>query len=168
MQAPATAPQSTSKSHTLTIDGMTGDVCVQSVTGALQSVPGVTTQSVKVGSAVISCDAAACTAACAAIGKAGFKAREASPGTDVKAADKSPKNAMDKTADTDTDDHTDSSTMSKNAIDETADDDTDESTDSSKTLKNGSKGSTNGQQSKGIASATIQPNKTFPAPAKSH
>lgn len=146
MQTPATAAQSSSNSHSLTIDGMTGDACVKSVTGALKGVPGVTTQSVKVGSATITCDAAACTAACDAIGKAGYTAREATPGTDVKAADKSP----------------------KNAIDETAGDDTDEPTDSNTTPKNGSKSSTNGQHEKGIAAATSLPNKTFPAPAKSH
>lgn len=66
----------TLSNHTLEIDGMTGDACVQKVTGALKGVAGVTTQSVKVGSATISADGQGCTAACAAIGKAGYKARD--------------------------------------------------------------------------------------------
>lgn len=66
----------TMTNRTLQIDGMTGDVCVQKVTSALKGVPGVETQSVKVGSASIGADQAGCDAACAAIGTAGFKARE--------------------------------------------------------------------------------------------
>lgn len=62
--------------RTLNIDGMSGDACVNKVTGALKDVQGVTTQSVKVGSAVIGADNHGCTAACNAIGSAGFKAHE--------------------------------------------------------------------------------------------
>ena len=66
----------TMTTRTLDIDGMSGDTCVQKVTGALKGVHGVTTQSVKVGAATIGSDQAGCTAACAAIGTAGFKSRE--------------------------------------------------------------------------------------------
>lgn len=62
--------------RTLDIDGMSGDTCVQKVTGALKNVQGVTTQSVKVGAATIGSDQAGCTAACTALGTAGFKSRE--------------------------------------------------------------------------------------------
>lgn len=64
------------ESHTLEIDGMTGDACVTKVTGALKNVQGVTTRSVKVGSATITSDQKACAAACSAITNAGYKARE--------------------------------------------------------------------------------------------
>lgn len=60
----------------LEIDGMSGDACVQKVTGALKGVHGVSTQSVKVGGARIQADQAGCTAACAAIDSAGYKVRE--------------------------------------------------------------------------------------------
>lgn len=63
-------------SRTLHIDGMKGEACVQKVTGALKGVEGVTTHSVKVGSANIKSDKAGCDASCAAIGGAGFKAHE--------------------------------------------------------------------------------------------
>lgn len=66
----------TTTTRTLEIDGMSGDACVQEVTGALKSVHGVTTQSVKVGAATIRADQAGCTAACAAIGAAGYPTRE--------------------------------------------------------------------------------------------
>jgi len=62
--------------RTLQIDGMTGDACVQKVTGALKSVHGVSTQSVKVGGATIGADQTGCNAACAAIDSVGFKSRE--------------------------------------------------------------------------------------------
>ncbi len=62
--------------RTLTVDGMTGDACVQKVTGALKNVANVTTQSVKVGTANITADQAGCTAACSAVEGAGFKCRE--------------------------------------------------------------------------------------------
>jgi copper chaperone CopZ len=63
--------------HNLKIDGMTGEACVNKVEGALKHVKGVAIDSVKVGSASIKSDAAACTAACTAIGNAGYKAHEA-------------------------------------------------------------------------------------------
>lgn len=66
----------TLSNRTLKIDGMTGDVCVQKVTDALKGVPGVKTESVKVGCATIGADQAGCNAACGALGKAGFKAHE--------------------------------------------------------------------------------------------
>lgn len=66
----------TSTTRTLNINGMHGDACVQKVTGALKAVQGVTTQSVKVGSATIGADQGGCDAACSAIGKAGYKANE--------------------------------------------------------------------------------------------
>ena len=66
--------------RTLEIDGMTGDACVQKVTGALRGVNNVTTRSVKVGGATIGADQVGSSAACAAIGTAGFKAREGAAG----------------------------------------------------------------------------------------
>lgn len=69
---------SATATRTLDINGMSGDTCVQKVTGALKGVHGVTTQSVKVGSATISADKVGCDAACSAIDKAGYKAHEAS------------------------------------------------------------------------------------------
>jgi copper chaperone CopZ len=66
----------TIRTRTIEIDGMTGDACVQKVTGALKGVHGVTTQSVKVGCATIGADQTGCNAACSAIGNAGFKSRE--------------------------------------------------------------------------------------------
>jgi len=63
----ATAPRN------LKIDGMTGDTCVQKVKTALGTVSGVTTNSVQVGSAAITCDQAQCDAASAAVSTAGFK-----------------------------------------------------------------------------------------------
>lgn len=62
--------------RTLEIDGMTGDACIQKVTGVLKNVAGVSTQSVKVGAAHIGADQAGCNAARAALGVAGFKSRE--------------------------------------------------------------------------------------------
>lgn len=66
----------TATTRTLKIDGMSGDACVKKVSGALKEVRDVTTQSVKVGSATIGSDEAGCAAACAAIGRAGFKAHQ--------------------------------------------------------------------------------------------
>ncbi len=71
---------STATTRTLEIDGMSGDACVQKVTGALKSVQGVTTQSVKVGAATIQADQAACDAACATLGRAGHQSREGGAG----------------------------------------------------------------------------------------
>lgn len=65
-----------SATRTLQIDNMTGDACVQKVTGALKGVQGVTTQSVKMGHARIESDQPACDAACIAIGKVGYPTRE--------------------------------------------------------------------------------------------
>ena len=62
--------------RTLEIKGMTGDACVQKVTGALKGVRGVFTKSVNVGTATIGADQSACDAACVAIGTAGFSAQE--------------------------------------------------------------------------------------------
>ncbi len=62
--------------NTLSINGMTGDACVEKVKTALKGCPGVTTQSVNVGSATINADPAGCTAACAAIKSAGFEAKQ--------------------------------------------------------------------------------------------
>lgn len=67
----------TTNNKTLEIKGMNGADCVQKVTGALNGVVGVNTQSVSVGSASITCDGQAkLDEACAAIKTAGFKARE--------------------------------------------------------------------------------------------
>ncbi len=66
----------TSTVHNLDIEGMTGEVCIKEVTGALTGVPGVSIQNVKVGTAAITCDQDACTAACAAVETAGYKCRE--------------------------------------------------------------------------------------------
>jgi len=63
----ATAPR------TLKIDGMTGDACVQKVKTALGTVSGVTTDSVQVGSASITCEQSQCEAASAAVNTAGYK-----------------------------------------------------------------------------------------------
>lgn len=67
---------SQSQTRTLEIDGMTGDVCVKKVTDALKAIPGVETQSVKVGAATIKCDKTACDAACAGIKAAGYTSHE--------------------------------------------------------------------------------------------
>ncbi len=67
-----------SNKRTLTIDGMTGDACVQKVRTALNGVAGVATESVKVGSCTILCaQPAQCDAACAAIEAAGYHAVDA-------------------------------------------------------------------------------------------
>jgi hypothetical protein len=61
---------------TLEIDGMKGDLCVHKVTGALNGVRSVVTQSVTVGEATIEADEAGCSLACAAIKSAGYPAGE--------------------------------------------------------------------------------------------
>lgn len=76
----------TSMTRNIQIDNMTGDPCVQKVTGALKGVNGVTTQSVKVGHARIEADQSACDAACAAIGKVGYPGREMTGGDQSGAA----------------------------------------------------------------------------------
>lgn len=68
----------TNTTRTLKIDGMSGDACVKKVTAALRDVPGVSTQSVSVGSATFKGDESACDAACAAIDAAGYKSRKES------------------------------------------------------------------------------------------
>lgn len=63
------------KTRTLKIDGMKGDMCVGKVKTALGSVEGVKTKSVTLGSAVIECDEPTQSkAACDAIKNAGFTA----------------------------------------------------------------------------------------------
>ena len=62
-------------STSIAIEGMSCGHCVQQVSKALQSVPGVTVEAVTVGSARIGAtDASASRAAVAAIEKAGYKA----------------------------------------------------------------------------------------------
>ncbi len=63
--------------RTIEIDGMSGDACVKKVTSALKDVRGVSNASVTVGEATMKIDQAGCEAACAAIGKAGYKANAA-------------------------------------------------------------------------------------------
>jgi copper chaperone CopZ len=65
------------QTRNLKIDGMSGDACVKKVTSALNDVENVTTQSVRVGSAVISADTRGCDAACAGVTAAGFPTHEA-------------------------------------------------------------------------------------------
>lgn len=71
--------------HTLAIDGMSGDTCVKKVTTALKAVPNVSTDSVKVGSAVIGADQRGCDAACAAVTSVGYKASEDTSAHDASA-----------------------------------------------------------------------------------
>lgn len=71
----------TTTNRTIEIDGMTGDACITKANAALKGVAGVTTQSVKVGSAAINADDAGFNAACAALGGAGFKVRAAAHAT---------------------------------------------------------------------------------------
>ena len=70
-------------SRSLQIDDMKGEACVQKVTGTLQGVPGVKTESVSVGVATIVCDPLGSTAACTALGKAGYPSRETPSTQDV-------------------------------------------------------------------------------------
>lgn len=75
----ATASTNTPAASTtrdLKIDNMHGDSCVNKVTTALKGVAGVTTRSVKVGSATISADDTATKAACTAVTNAGYKCIE--------------------------------------------------------------------------------------------
>jgi len=68
----------TTNTHTIDINGMSGETCVQKVKTALDGVDGVTTDSVRVGKAMIHCDTSTqCAAACSAINAAGYKAKEA-------------------------------------------------------------------------------------------
>ncbi len=66
----------TSMTRNLQIDNMTGQACVEKVTGALKGGHGVTTHSVEVGHAKIGANQSACDAACTAVGTAGYPARE--------------------------------------------------------------------------------------------
>ena len=87
----ATETQSTTR--TLEIDGMNGDACVKRVTGALNEVKDITTQSVKVGCATIRANQAGCDAACAAVTQAGYTVQEGLPtGKDHSASCVNPKN----------------------------------------------------------------------------
>jgi copper chaperone CopZ len=78
--------------HTLAIDGMSGDTCVTNVKSALHSVPTVKTQSVNIGSAVIDADQQGCEAACVAISGAGYRATE---NMSQKPGDKKPMSAVE-------------------------------------------------------------------------
>lgn len=72
--------------RSLAIDGMTGDACVQKVTGALLGASGVTVPAVTVGAATFDADQNGFNAARAAIGKAGYKTHDpavAAPTTDA-------------------------------------------------------------------------------------
>ncbi|MFZ4575353.1 MAG: heavy-metal-associated domain-containing protein [Phycisphaerales bacterium] len=75
MNTTATLPN-VSTNRTISIDGMSGDGCVQKVKAALAGVTGVTSPSVKVGSATFGADQTAFNAARSAISAAGFKCRE--------------------------------------------------------------------------------------------
>ena len=85
---------------TLNIDGMTGHVCVAAVKDALKGVEGVETRSVKIGTAEITTDDRGCKAACAAIGRAGYKASENNSG-DVQTSDAQSGRGGDRDADRD-------------------------------------------------------------------
>ena len=78
----------TNTTRRLDLEGMTGDDCVQEVTTALKGVPNVTTQSVKVGSAIIGTDQTGCDAACSAINGAGYKACEAGRSAGINGANR--------------------------------------------------------------------------------
>ena len=67
-------------SHTIAIDGMSGEECIKKVVAAIKTVPNVRSTNVSVGAATISADAAGCKSACEAIGRAGFKSHEANKG----------------------------------------------------------------------------------------
>lgn len=62
--------------RTLKIEGMSGNACLKSVHGTLGKVDGVTTESVKLGTATIACTESAAKEACSALSSAGYKARE--------------------------------------------------------------------------------------------
>lgn len=65
-----------SRSRSIKVDGMTGDTCVQKVSGALKGVDGVTTKSVTVGSVTIEADRDGYAAACSSIKAAGYKVQD--------------------------------------------------------------------------------------------
>lgn len=71
-----TTDSDNAQSRTIKVDGMTGDVCVQKVSGALKDVEGVTTKSVTVGSVTIEADRDGYAAACKAIKDAGYKVQD--------------------------------------------------------------------------------------------
>lgn len=67
-------------SLTLTIDGMSCGHCVQAVTRALESTPGISVRSVAVGTAQVDASGpTSAAAALAAIGRAGYQARVSEP-----------------------------------------------------------------------------------------
>ncbi|MBX9736579.1 MAG: heavy-metal-associated domain-containing protein [Phycisphaerales bacterium] len=76
--------------RSLTIDGMTGDACVAKVKSALNTVDGVVTKAVKVGTADIVADKTGCDAACDCVTRAGFKTRENTHASGSSAAAKPP------------------------------------------------------------------------------
>lgn len=78
------------QSRTIKVDGMTGDTCVQKVSGALKSVEGVTTKSVTVGSVTIEADRDGYAAACSSIKAAGYKVQDS--GLNQSGEDKSAQN----------------------------------------------------------------------------
>jgi copper chaperone CopZ len=82
------------QSRTIKVDGMTGDTCVQKVSGALKSVEGVTTKSVTVGSVTIEADRDGYAAACSSIKAAGFKVQDSA--LDQTGHDKSSQGQQDK------------------------------------------------------------------------
>ena len=76
MTTSTTQPNANKATRNIKIDGMKGDTDVTKVRGALTGITGVQTHSVKVGSASIESDHAACEAACKAVTTAGYKAHE--------------------------------------------------------------------------------------------
>jgi copper chaperone CopZ len=61
--------------HTIRVEGMTDDDCVEKVLRALYEVDGIWIRSVEVGSAEIECELeTACAAACDALSDAGYDA----------------------------------------------------------------------------------------------
>lgn len=79
-------------SHTIAIDGMSGEECIKKVVAAIKTVPNVRSTNVSVGAATISADAAGCKSACEAIGRAGFTSRESNKGAHAP-ANSNPKSA---------------------------------------------------------------------------
>lgn len=76
MTTSTTKPNAGKATRNLKIEGMKGDSDVTKVRGALVGVTGVQTRAVKVGSASIESDQAACDAACKAVSGAGFQTKE--------------------------------------------------------------------------------------------
>ncbi len=76
-------------SHTLAIDGMSGEECIKKVLAAIKAVPNVRSTNVSVGAATITAGAAGCVSTCEAIGRAGFTSRESNKGAPAHAPAKS-------------------------------------------------------------------------------